>query len=200
MNVKQVMAVACIGTWMAAAGAAQTVPVASGRTSVTLSTEFLGALTALQVRPGVIGQGRLVGTVASFPITQGSVDATNARGEIFHTGGLSLEAGTTTRVQLLNFTIETTHNIPVLTGLVVVNNAVVGRLPLFALRLPANLTLPLAPRGGAVVDLNGVGITLGRDAAEALNGVFRVTAFTAGFNIGTANVRALLDADAIPAN
>lgn len=197
---KQLLSAVGLGVALTLAAGAQTVPVASGRTSVTLSTEFLGALTSLQVRPGVIGQGRLVGTVASFPITQGSVDATNARGEIFHTGGLSLEAGTATRVQLLNFTIETTHNIPVLTGLVVVNNAVVGRLPLFSLRLPANLALPLAPRGGAVVDLNGVGVQLGRDAAEALNGVFRVTAFTAGFNIGTANVRAILDADAIPAN
>ena len=196
---KHILSLLCLSALCLLPASAQTVPVGSGRTSVTLSSGFLTALTTLQVRPGVLGQGRLVGAVASFPITQGSVDATNARGEIFHTGGLSLEAGTT-RVQLLNFTIETTHNVPVLTGLVVVNNAVVGRLPLFALRLPTNLTLPLAPRGGALVELNNVGVELSRDAAEALNGVFRVTAFTGGFSIGTASVRALLDVDAIPAN
>jgi hypothetical protein len=197
---KQLLSLTCFSAVLLVPAFAQTVPIASGRTSVTLSTEFLGALTSLQVRPGVLGQGRLIGAVASFPITQGSVDATNVRGEIFHTGGISLEAGTTTRVQLLNFTIETTHNAPVLTGLVVVNNSVVGRLPLFALRLPTNVTLPLSPRGGALVELNNVGVQLSRDAAEALNGVFRVTAFTAGFNIGTASVRALLDVDAIPAS
>jgi len=197
---KQLMSLTCLSSFLLLSASSQTVPVGSGRTSVTLSTGFLGALTSLSVRPGVVGQGRLVGAVASFPITQGSVDASNARGEIFHTGGITLEAGTTTRVQLLNFTIETTHNIPVLTGLVVVNNAVVGRLPLFALRLPTNLTLPLAPRGGALVELNNVGVELSRDAADALNGVFRVTAFTPGFSIGTASVRALLDVDAIPAN
>lgn len=190
---------AVLGLVLTMSGSAQTVPIASGRTSVTLSSEFLGALTALQVRAGTIGQGRLAGTVLSYPITQGSMDARNARGEVFHTGGLSLEAGTTTRVQLLNFTIETTGNSPVLTGLVVVNNAVVGRLPLFALQLPAGLTLPLSPRGGALVELNGVGVVLAKDAADALNGVFNVTAFTQGFRIGTASVRALIDTDAIPA-
>lgn len=193
------LSVAALGLLMTVAGSAQTVPIASGRTSVTLSTEFLGALTSLQVRPGTIGQGRLAGAVLSYPITQGSMDARNARGEVFHTGGLSLEAGTTIRVQLLNFTIETTGNSPVLTGLVVVNNAVVGRIPLFALQLPSNLTLPLSPRGGALVELNGVGVVLAKDAADALNGVFNVTAFTPGFRIGTASVRALLDSDAIPA-
>jgi hypothetical protein len=191
--------VALLGLVAVATVPAQTVPIASGRTSVTLTTEFLGALTSLQVRPGTIGQGRLMGAVLSYPITQGSMDASNARGEVFHTGGLSLEAGTTTRVQLLNFTIETTGNSPILTGLVVVNNAVVGRIPLFALQLPSGLTLPLSPRGGALVELNNVGVVLSRDAAEALNGVFRVTAFQAGFRIGTASVRALLDTDAIPA-
>ena len=191
---KQLISVACLA---ASFSFAQTVPVASGRTSVTLSSDFLGALTTLQVRPGVAGQGRLVGAVASFPITQGSVDATNARGEIFHTGGITLDAGTSTRVQLLNFTIDTSGNSPILSGVVLVNGSLVGRIPLFSLRLPAGLALPLAPRGGAVVDLNGVGVLLSRDAADALNGVFRVTAFVQGFNIGTANVRAILDADAI---
>lgn len=191
---KQLISVACLA---ASFSFAQTVPVASGRTSVTLSSDFLSALTTLQVRPGVAGQGRLVGAVASFPITQGSVDATNARGEIFHTGGITLDAGTSTRVQLLNFTIDTSGNSPILSGVVLVNGSLVGRIPLFSLRLPAGLTLPLAPRGGAVVDLNGVGVLLSRDAADALNGVFRVTAFVQGFNIGTANVRAILDADAI---
>ena len=196
---RHVLSVAVLGALSVAGASAQTVPVAGGRTSVTLTTEFLGALTSLQVRPGTIGQGRLVGNVLSYPITLGSMDASNARGEVFHTGGLSLEAGTATRVQLLNFTIETTGNSPILTGLVVVNNAVVGRIPLFSLQLPAGLTLPLSPRGGALVELNNVGVLLSRDAAEALNGVFRVTAFQQGFRIGTASVRALIDTDAIPA-
>jgi hypothetical protein len=177
---------------------AQTVPLASGRTTVALSTDFLGALTTLNVRPSVVGQGRLMGTLLSFPITQGSLNAANARGEVFHTGGLQLAAGTTT-VQLLNFTIDTMGNSPVLTGLVVANGAVVGRIPLFALRLPATFTPPVRPASGVFVELPGVAVELGAEAATALNGAFGVNAFRQGFGIGTATVRALLDTDVLPA-
>lgn len=177
---------------------AQTVPLASGRTTVALSPDFLGALTTLNVRPSVLGQGRLVGALLSFPITQGSLNAANARGEIFHTGGLQLQAGNTT-VQLLNFTIDTMGNAPVLNGLVVVNGAVVGRIPLFALRLPAAFTPPVRPASGVFVELPGVAVELANDAAAALNATFGVNAFRQGFGIGTATVRALLDTDVLPA-
>jgi len=43
--------------------------------------------------------------------------------------------------------------------------------------------------------INDVGVTLTSVAADALNGIFGVTAFTPGFNIGTANVKVVFDLD-----
>jgi hypothetical protein len=167
--------------------AAPTPTLAGGRTSVELSADFLGALTTLNVTPGRIKPGKLRGTTVSFPISAGALDLETARGEIHHTGGLTLTAGTT-EVQLLNFTIDTSGDQAVLTGVVTANGSFVGRLPLFDLALPA-LTLPIQPQGNAVVIPN-VGVTLSDEAASALNGVFGVTAFAGGFNIGTATVDA----------
>lgn len=195
---KSTLSAAALAAFLTLPAFSQAVPVASGRTTVQLAPAFLSALTSLGVRPSVIGQGRLSGALLSFPITQGNVSAATLRGEIFHTGGLQLEAGTT-RVQLVNFTIDTTGNVPVLTGLVLANGEVVGRIPLFGLRLPGNLTLPLRPASGVFVELGNVGVELSRDAAAALNGAFSVSAFTQGFGIGTATVRAVLDTDVLPA-
>jgi hypothetical protein len=100
---------------------------------------------------------------------------------------------------LLNFTIDTMGNIPLLTGLVVANGAVVGRIPLFSLRLPSGFTPPIRPASGIFVELGNTAVELSADAATALNGVFGVSAFRQGFGIGTATVRALLDTDVLPA-
>jgi hypothetical protein len=167
------------------AGMASTTTLNNGRTSVALSTEFLGALTALGVAPGVIKPGKLRGTTLTFPVPAGAVDLSTAKGEVQHTGGLTLTAGGTV-VQLLNFTVDTTTARPVLTGVVTVNGALVGRLPLFDLALP-QLTLPLEPSRNEVTIPN-VGVTLSAEAAAALNSVFDVSAFAEGFPIGTATV------------
>jgi hypothetical protein len=45
--------------------------------------------------------------------------------------------------------------------------------------------------GNTQIDLKGVGVTLAKPAADALNGVFKVTAFKEGLNIGTAKVNGL---------
>jgi hypothetical protein len=76
----------------------------------------------------------------------------------------------------------------VLTGLVTVNDSLAFRAPLFALELP-ELTLPLSPQRSRVV-VPEVKVTLTKEAADALNQVFNVSAFQPGFNIGTATVRA----------
>jgi len=157
-----------------------------GRTSVTLSSDFIGALGALQLTAGAVGAGSLRSGVASFPITGGALDLANAKAEINHSGGLVL-ATNTTRVQLLSFNIDTTGATPVLTGLVTVNGDVVGRLPLFTLGLPA-LTLPLQPAAFGTIFLPGVQVRLSAEAATALNSIFGVNAFVEGFNIGTASV------------
>ncbi len=177
------------GMLVTPASANPTAILAEGRTTVTLSNDFLNGLSTLRVAAGTVGEGSLRSGVASFAITGGALDLANAKGEINHTGGLSLTAGTT-RVELLSFNIDTTGARPVLTGLVTANGDLVGRIPLFNLELPT-LTLPLQPQAFNTLFIPGVKVTLTAEAAGALNSVFGVTAFTEGFNIGTASVFAV---------
>jgi len=175
-----------VGSLSTPALAKPTAVLADGKTSVALSNDFLAALVALKLSAGAVGDGSLRSGVASFPVTGGALDLGTAKGEINHSGGLNLTAGST-RVELLSFNIDTSGASPVLTGLVTVNGDFVGRLPLFNLELPA-LTLPLQPQAFNTIFLPGVKVTLSAEAAQALNTVFGVTAFVEGFNIGTASV------------
>ncbi len=167
--------------------AAPTEPLFGGSTSVQLSSDFAGALGSLGVQPGAVGLGRLRQGVAMFPISGGQIDLGTAKTEIIHLGGLALTAGTTT-VKLTDFVISTLGDRPVLTGLVTVNDSLAFRAPLFELGLPS-LTLPLSPQRSRLV-VPEVKVTLTKEAADALNQVFNVSAFQPGFNIGTATVRA----------
>jgi len=166
--------------------AAPTVSTVGGDTRVELSPAFTGALGSLGVHASASYPARLRGGAASFPIPSGEIDLGSIRGEIVHTGGLDLAAGALT-VNLGSFVIDTTGDSPVLTGLVKVNDSVVGRLPLFDLALSSAPVVKRAARVGQL-RVGGVGLTLTGDAAAALNGVFGVTAFTAGIPIGTAHV------------
>lgn len=120
-----------------------------------------------------------------FPITSGQIDLANAKGEVIHSGGLTLTAGTTV-VDLSQFIIDTTQSSgPVLTGLVKANGSVVGRIPLFTITLPS-LTLPLSVK--RTLTIPSAALILTDQAAEALNGAFNVTAFTVGIPVGTAKI------------
>lgn len=174
----------------------QTFNLINGRTAVQLSPAFTGALTSLNVTPRAIGRAQIVNGSAQFPIIEGTLDVATARGEVVHQGGLSLTAGTT-RVELKNFVIDTPGTTPVLTGLVVANNSVVGRIPLFNLQLPASFQVPLPifrTFGNRLLVLTEINVTLTRQAATALNGAFNVTAFAEGIPIGQATVVGLAPA------
>jgi hypothetical protein len=181
--------VAATATLSLPAIAAPSADFIGGKTSVTLSSDFVNALTTLQVTPGTIGSGRLKQGVASFPIVSGAGDLGTVKLEVNHRGGLSLKGGATT-VELTDYSITNLDGKPVLTGLVKANDNLVGRIPLF------NLALTSAPKatsihGATQINLNGVGVTLAKPAADALNSVFNVTAFKEGLKIGTAKVNGL---------
>jgi len=179
---------AAIGITVLTLGAfGQTRPIETGRTAVTLSSGFLAAATTLGVSVTGVLPGQLVSGVASFPVTAGTLDLATAKGEIDHSGGLELRAGTT-RVQLLNFVIDTTASAR-LTGIVVANGTLVGRVHLFDLTLPSGITLPLVPDNELLTIPNTM-VKLSETAATALNALFNVTAFTPGFDVGTARVSA----------
>lgn len=178
-----VLALAC------AAFAQETRIVESGETTVALSSDFLDALKSLGVTPGVVTPTQLNRTTVNFPINGGAIDLKTAAGNVGHAGGLTLSAGGTV-VAIQNFTIDTTAKSPVITGLVVANGTLVGRINLFDLALPKNFNLPLVEYRATLVDLSGVAVTLNGAAAAALNQAFKTDAFASGFGIGTARVRA----------
>jgi hypothetical protein len=87
----------------------------------------------------------------------------------------------------LNFIIDTSDEQAVITGLVTVNGDLVDRIPLFNL----NLTSAQVERSLFSLTVRDATLLLAPDAADALNAVFEVEAFVAGFNVGVAEVSAL---------
>jgi hypothetical protein len=181
---------ACLMMTAISAYAQKTETINYGLTAVKLSDTFTSALQSLNITAGTVEPTRIRDGVAGFPVVGGAIDLDTAEANVLHSGGLTLSAGDT-KVLLESFVIDTTGSSPVLTGLVVVNGKLVGRLTLFNLVLPSGLTLPLSADHG-VLQLKGVGVNLSSSAAAALNKVFSVKAFADGLDIGTADVFALL--------
>jgi hypothetical protein len=170
------------------ASAAPTKVPEGGDTSVELAPSFLAALASLSVTPEAISPARIddvsTSVFASFPITTGEIDLGTLKAEIDHEGGLSLNAGKTS-VKLTAFIIDLTGKTPVLTGLVTVDNNLVGRLPLFEL----NLADAAVDTQNYEAIVSKVGVTLSATAAAALNKIFNIAALTDKVVIGTATVR-----------
>lgn len=162
--------------------------VEAGWTSVKLSGDLVTALQTLGVTPGTIAPSKLRAGKVNFPVTAGAIDLKSLKGEIVHSGGLTLTAGNT-QVRLQTFTIDTTGAAPVLTGLVTVNGALLGRIPLFDI----NLSGSSVRVNEGILTITRVGLTLNKAAAASLNQVFGVNAFSSGFPVGTAKVIAALD-------
>ncbi len=179
------LAAACaLSLASAAAIASPTVSTLGGDTQVVLSDTFVQALVSLGVAPSPSFPARLRQGVATFPIPTGEIDLGSLKGEIAHNGGLNLDAGGT-RVNISSFQIDTTGAAPVITGLVKVDDALLGRIALFDLQLTSAPAVRKYRLYGTL-QLKDVGVALSADAAEALNGVFGVTAFSAGLPVGTA--------------
>lgn len=169
-------------------GATQDV-LPQGKTSVALSENLVNALDTLNVRASGFGSTRINDGVADFLITGGATDLDTTKVEIAHAGGLTLRAGRT-RVSLTDFVITNLGDRTRLTGAVVVNNSLVNRLPLFNLQIGSLGTS--SSEGATNLDIADVGVRLTRRAANALNQAFGVSAFQAGFEIGTAQVDAFV--------
>lgn len=143
MNTRHILASAAVaGSFLAAPLTALAEPTDTtfgGATDVALAGSFLSALTSLGVTPWALAPGSIEThdgkTTAKFPITTGQIDLGTVTGEIDHSGGLSLTAGSTV-VDLTAYAIDLYGGAsPVLTGLVTVNGSFVGRIPLFDLWL-----------------------------------------------------------------
>lgn len=163
----------------------------SGATDVTLSSALTGALSSLGVKVGYDHPAMLSGTTATFPLVTGVIDLKTSAGTLLHSGALTFDADST-KVRLQAFVISTASKPPVLSGEVVVNNAVWGRYNLFDLTLPAGTTLPLRPSGNTLW-IKGAKLTLNPSTSAMLNKVYGVSQFTPGFDVGTATVTANID-------
>lgn len=168
------------------AQAQKKVTVYGEQTTLALSSDFIDALSALGVVKDKVFPARISHNVLTFPISGGAIDFDTAKAEFDHVGGMNFTAQDGTVVVLQNFIIDTTTAKPMISGLVTANGALLGRIPLFDLKLPS-LTLPLHTKHGALT-LQGVEVTLAPAAAAALNQVFQSNVFVSGFKIGTADV------------
>jgi len=182
------IAIAALALAGTAALAQKTTTIASGSTRVKLSSTFVDALGSLGVTPGTVSPTVLFQGTVDFPVIGGAIDLDTATGNILHSGGLTLTAGSTV-VSLQSFIIDTTGSQPEITGLVSVSGKLVGRLPLFNLALPEGFSVPIQTEHG-MVQLSGVGVSLTSTAATALSGVFNADV-PAGLDIGTASVLAV---------
>jgi hypothetical protein len=163
---------------------AQTSNFSFGVTTVHLSEGFVSALGSLHVTPSPLGTSGLRDGAIDFPIIEGEFDPANLKAEIIHSGGLRLAAGGTT-VDLRHFIIDTTGAKPVITGFVVLDGNVVGRLTLFDLQIKAS---DVGWESKSVLVLKNVGVTLDSGAAATLNSVFHITALKGGLDIGVADL------------
>ena len=155
---------------------AQTRTFRAGVTTVHLAEGFVSALASLHVTPSPLGNSELREGVIDFPILEGEFDPTDLKAEIIHSGGLRLAAGGTT-VDLHHFIIDTTGAKPVITGLIVLDGKVVGRVALFDLQIKAS---DLGWESKSVLVLKNVGVTLDSGAAATLNSVFHISALAGG--------------------
>lgn len=175
------------------ATAQRAVTAYSGATDVTLSSTLLTSLTSLGVKVGYDHPAMVSGGTATFPLVTGVIDLNTSAGSLLHSGALTFDAiSDATKVRLQAFVISTASKPPVLSAVVVVNNAVWGRYNVFDLTLPAGTTLPLKASGNTLM-LKGVKLTLDPSMSTMLNKVYGVSQFTPGFDVGTASVTANVD-------
>jgi hypothetical protein len=168
----------------AIAAHAQVLDVRAGITTVNLSSSFVSALGTLKVTPSALSGSQLGGTYIDFPIVDGALDLSTGEAEITHGGGLRLTAGKTV-VDLRDFIIDATSSQPTITGLVIADGKLVGRVTLFNLAISSK---DVQADGGFLLYIQDVGVTLTSGAATTLDSVFGTTALKGGTGIGTATV------------
>ena len=169
------------------AHAAAAVHLRGGHTSVTTAPGIALALLKNGIVPIATAPGsqtlRLPGSGPAvrftFPVTGGRVSLKPLGGTIAHRGGiLFFNVKNGKQIQVSNFIISLTH--ARLTG--IVNGNPKARVPLFKLVLThAKITA-----GKHTVIARGIGLTLTKVAAKALNATLGTKLFTAGLKLGMA--------------
>ena len=189
LNIIGAFALASSAVFAAAQNETQT--IVYGRTTVQFNAGFQQTLANLGATITDTNSAPLKNGSAIFTITEGAIDLKSAAGEVSHSGGYVVTiAGVS--VKVLDLVLDTTTpTAPVITGLFVVNNAVLGRLPVFTVQIPSGFSLPLTPQNG-VEQINGFGLLLAPGTANTFNTLFGAQVLQAGTSVGTANVYTVL--------
>jgi hypothetical protein len=175
------LAIGALALTASAPASAATYPVGGGNTTLKLDAGTASALTSLGVAVHRVGTATKVMGGFRFPVTGGLIDGDSVAGNVNHSGGLLLRAGTT-RVNLTNYRIITTGT-PRLVGKV---NGSTANVPLFTLDLSkAKIT-----RVGLGTRVSGVALNLHPRGAAALRAAFGTPAFTNGLRFGVATLNA----------
>jgi hypothetical protein len=162
--------------------------IQSGKTTIRLAETFISTVTGFGAQLGTVSPTQLQNGGVDFPITGGAIDLATAKGQFLHSGGLTFTSGST-QVRLESLIMDTTGTTPQITGLMVIDNVLAGRLPLFDLKLPTGLTLPLKTTDD-VLSLTDVAVTATNATAQTLSTRFKVTV-PANLVVGTASVTAI---------
>jgi hypothetical protein len=151
-----------------------------GATTLNLDPGTAAALTSLGVAPSVISPGSASAAGLDFPVTGGRIAVGTFVGQIPHSGGIALTAGST-RVELKNFVI-------IVSGTPRLTAQVGNSSTRIALKLDlSNIRAGVSNRTAVVRDAK---VSLSAEAAAALNAAFGVTALTEDLPLGIADVRA----------
>lgn len=173
-----------------AAQAQATSTIEYGRTTLIFAPSFTSGIAGLGAQLGGVGFSSVdsSGTIV-FPVVGGAVDLQTSQAQIDHIGGISVNANGL-QLRLQNFVVDSTNSL-VLTAILVVNNKLVGRIPLFDLAPPAGTSLPL-PTTAGVLQINGFNVTFNATGASRINAIFGNNAIPAGMLVGTLNLYAVL--------
>ena len=177
------------GIASASAGARHAAPVhlRGGTTTVTTGSGIAVALFKNGIVPVATRPGRevvkyrhgQVGVKFAFPVTGGKVSLSPLGGSISHGGGIVfIDLSTGKKIRVSDFVISLTHGN--LTG--IVNGNPRQRVALFNLSL-AHATLKA---GQHSVRASGIGVSLTKTAAGALDAALGTSLFSPGLKLGTA--------------
>lgn len=158
----------------APAGAATTVRLASGTTSLKLDGKTAKAIKKAGVKVSAAKPAKSKGGSFVFTISGGSIDPATAKGTIAHKGGLTFTMGRG-KVTLANPSIDTTKGTLSATigkKAVAVGTAKGGKVT----------------RDGFATNVAGLKLALNKRGAQTLNSAFGVRAFKSGAALGTAAV------------
>jgi len=157
-----------VTTFMAGAVSASPLQqIKGGVTTVELSEAMTEALADSQldrIKPAGIRPGE---QLMRFGVSSGVLDPDTLVGEISHKGGVALSCpalGTDTVLEMQNFVVDLLGEAPVVTGVVNVDDVVLGRLPLF---IPGGEEFEVEEVGG-FLKLRKADLTLTEDAAALL--------------------------------